>query len=256
MFHKHVQQSTIFALGLPILLEALILTLTPVRAAPQHLSHQLPPPPDTGTPTGNPTPGTTRPEAACPASSQPLTALMANNGRDQTHVEYPTLWFYVPYAATQIHRLEFLLLNRQETETIYRTTVQMMGNQPGLIKVTLPPQPQYALQPNQTYRWYLILDCQDDPMAEPDRVVDGWVRRSLPDIPLDVQITAKTEPVHFFYRDQGLWYDAIHHVAQQQMTRPGDRSLTQTWTTLLGELGHSEIAQAPFVESALLPPSD
>ena len=243
--------------GLPLVLGSLILSATPMGAQAQTLNSQrLPPAPDTGTPTGNPTPGTTRSGSTCPPASQPLTALVANNGSDLTHVAYPTLWFYVPYAAAQISRLEFVLVNRQETETIYQTVIQLQGDHPGLIKVTIPSEPQYALQPNQTYRWYLNLDCEPDVTVEADRLVDGWMRRRLPSAKLQTQITANTPSAHLLYREQGLWYDAIDHLAQRYREQPGDRTLSQTWITFMDSIGHGQVAQSPFLHSVQLPPTD
>ena len=74
-------------------------------------SQKPPKPPNTGTPSGNPRPGTTRPETNCPQTPQPLTALVANNGRDLTYSKFPTIWFYIPYTSEQISEMEFFLFD-------------------------------------------------------------------------------------------------------------------------------------------------
>ena len=246
------QLSTHSLLGFPLILGSLLLSSLPLRAQPQANPQLLPPPPDTGTPTGRSTPGTTRPETTCPSVNLPLTALMANNGSDLTHVAYPTLWFYVPYTAAQVSRLEFLLLNRQETETVYQTVIQLQENRPGIIKVTVPPQPQFALEPEQTYRWYLNLDCQPDRTTEPDLVVDGWMRRRLPSPNLQARVLATPERAHLIYQEEGLWYDAIDHLAQRSAAQPRDRTRTQTWVQFMDPLGHGQVAQTPFIKATSL----
>ena len=65
---------------------------------------------------GTPTPATTRGDtwANCPKTPKPLTALLANNGSDFTLSEYPTFWFYIPYAPERIGYMEFLLLDVED----------------------------------------------------------------------------------------------------------------------------------------------
>jgi Domain of Unknown Function (DUF928) len=203
----------------------------------QQNSSDPPAAPSTGTPSGNPTPGTTRPEATCPKTNKPLTALIANNGSDYTDSEYPTFWFYVPYDPNQISKIEFLLLNGKERQTIYRTAIRL-ADKSGIIKITIPSQPQYALKIDEDYRWYLLLDCNPDRSDEPDRVVDGWVQRK----PTNSQ--------------QALWYDRITDLAEQYAANPENRELQADWANLLESMGYGWVVPEPFVSSELLPPSD
>lgn len=207
------------------------------------IGQQRPAPPKTGTPAGNPRPGATRPALNCPKTPIPLTAIVANNGSDYTYSEHPTFWFYIPYQADQISHLEFLLLDNSERKTVYRASIKL-PNQPGILKITIPAEPQNALAINQNYRWRLNLDCAPDSTIEPDLVVDGWIRR-LPSV--DVQSNHQTHiPLQPYsvYIKNSIWYDAITNLAEQHFANPKDAKLSAAWTELLKHLGFAEVSKS------------
>jgi Domain of Unknown Function (DUF928) len=204
----------------------------------------LPKAPDTGTPSGNPTPATSRPEAACPKVQSPVTALVSNQGKDFTLSAYPTFWVYVPYTAAQLSHVEFILLSGNERQTLYQSTVQLT-DQPGMIKLSIPNDPKYALQPNQTYRWRLHLDCHPDKSADPDVTIDAWVRRVTPDAKLTAQLRSSSEPEQI-YRANQIWYDAIDQSADRHFANPANAKTQQNWQQLLQSLNLSEIQQVPL----------
>ena len=218
-----------------------------------YISSQLPKPPDTGTPSGNSTPATTRPRITCQETDKPLTALLANNGRDFTISEYPKFWFYIPYAPEEISYMEFLLLNGNERETIYHTAVKLK-EQPGLIEIAIPAEPQYALKVNENYRWRLNLDCEPEGTTEPDLVVNGWIRR----LPLTPQLENQLEAVkplqYSMYRDHFIWYDAIALLAELHFAEPENQEWSDAWANLWQSLDLPWVIQEPFADSELLPP--
>lgn len=215
------------------------------------IGQQRPAPPKTGTPAGNPRPGATRPALNCPKTPIPLTAIAANNGSDYTYSEHPTFWFYIPYQAEQISHLEFLLLDDSERTTIYRTSIKL-ASQPGIIKITIPANPQSALAVNQTYRWRLNLDCAPDTTIEPDLVVDGWIRRvAVGDAQLNDPAKAISQR-YLAYIKNSIWYDAITDLAERHFNRPEDAKLSATWTELLKELGFAEVSASPLVNFSLI----
>lgn len=218
-----------------------------------YILSQRPKPPDTGTPSGNSTPATTRPKTTCQETDKPLTALLANNGSDLTVSEYPKFWFYIPYASEEISYMEFLLLNGTERETIYHTAVKLK-KQPGSIEIAIPAEPKYALKVNENYRWRFNLDCEPDRTTEPDLVVDGWIRR----IPLTPQLENQLEAVkplqYSIYRDNFIWYDAIANLAELHFAEPENRELSDAWANLLQSLDLDWVIPKPFADSELLPP--
>jgi hypothetical protein len=209
--------------------------------------HATPPPkpPSTGTPKGNSTPGTTRPAVACKQTNKPLTALNANNGSDFTVSANPSFWFYIPYTQGDIKHANFLLLDGQESKTIYETEIKLAAKS-GLIKITLPAN---SLQANQNYRWYLMVNCRASRSDEPDAVVDGWIQRKM----LDTDLQANKSQKFIFYTTNNIWYDAINHVAEQHFKYSDNPEIQAVWNNLLKALGKEWVAQEKFVGNAIAP---
>ncbi|HBL11617.1 MAG TPA: hypothetical protein DD379_09455 [Cyanobacteria bacterium UBA11162] len=256
MITKISRQLTQLTFTIPLALITLLVSTPIVKIqGSQPKQSERPEPPETGTPSGDPTPGTTRPEATCPETSKPLTALLANNGSDFTVSEYPTFWFYVPYAPNQISTIEFLLLDERERKTIYQTSVKLT-ERPGLIKITIPSEPQYALKLNENYRWRLNLDCEPDTTVEPDLMLNGWIQRIPITSQLENQLEAVKPKEYIAYQDNGIWYDAITNLAQLHSADPENREFAQDWANFLESLGSNWVIQEPFVDSVLLPLED
>lgn len=195
----------------------------------------LPSAPSNGTPRqGNSTPAAVRQVLTCSETDQPLTALFANNGKDFTRSEYPTLWFYIPYSPDQISGMEFLLLDETETRTIFSTQVQS-EDIPGILSVRIPENPSYAMSLGKNYRWYLMLDCDPDGSIEPDLVVDGWIQRKPIDHPEDE-----------------LWYDAIDTLISRYRSNLNDPTLADGWSQILDSLGYGWIRDEPIVDAVLV----
>ena len=250
IYHLSIQVFCIITLTIATLLSNSSSLLGETRG---YISSQLPKPPDTGTPSGNSTPATTRPQITCQETNKPLTALLANNGSDFTISEYPKFWFYIPYASKEISYMEFLLLNGTERQTIYHTAVKLR-EQPGWIEIAIPAEPQYALKVNENYRWRFNLDCEPDRRTEPDLVVNGWVRR----IPLNPQLKNQLEAVkpqqYSIYRDNFIWYDAIALLAELHFAEPENQEWSDAWANLWQSLDLPWVIQEPFADSELLPP--
>ena len=188
------------------------------------------PPPNTGTPTGDSKPGTTRPQAMCKVTKKPLTAINANNGQDFTTSQFPSFWFYIPYSRQEIKSLEFVVNNEKETKTIYKTSVQLLDKS-GIINITIPSKQDYSLKVNATYRWYLNLKCKQNTDNEPDQVVNGWVKR---------------EPVN---SKEKIWHDYINNLAEQHFANPGNANLNRDWNKLLKAIHKEWVIQEKFVNS-------
>ncbi|QLE39991.1 DUF928 domain-containing protein [Nostoc sp. C052] len=218
---------------------------------PNLSANSPPPPPATGTPKGNSTPGTTRPEATCKQTNKTLTALNANNGNDFTNSPYPSFWFYVPYTQDDVKHADFLLLDGQEHKTIYHTAIKLAAK-PGLIKITLPTNSQNLLDPNQNYRWYLMVNCYTSHSDEPDVVVDGWIQRKIVDGDRWQNLQTDESQKLIFYTKNNLWYDAVNDVAELHFQYPNDAGIQAAWNNLLKQLNKESVAQEAFVGSIML----
>src|SRR4028118_88623 len=80
-------------------------------------------PPDKDPPPGRRVPGGDLDPLSrnCKKTSRPLTVLVPANSQGTITSERLTLWFYVPYDPEDISSAEFLVLNRDETEYVYKT---------------------------------------------------------------------------------------------------------------------------------------
>lgn len=189
----------------------------------------LPPAADTGTPEGNRTPGGTRPELAkdCKPTNRPLTALVPKNGNGLTTSEYPVFWFYIPYTPEDVHSVEFSLHDREEKTTLYRTNLQLTKT-PGIIGISLPPKSENSLKVNQSYHWYLTVNCKPKKASsENDIVLDGWVKR--------------------VEQSSNLWYDELTTLANQYLADPQNPQLKNAWLEKLKSVGLEEIARVPLI---------
>ena len=211
---------------------------------------ERPKPPQTGTPSGNTTPGTTRPEATCRQTSKPLTALVANQGQDFTLAEYPTFFVYVPYTAQEISSMEFLLLNKNQTKTIYQTSINLT-DRPGIIQIQLPSETANALETNTNYSWRFNLDCKPDKTMAPDLVLQAWIRRVPANRTLANQLGSDKSQEYLVYKHHNIWYDAIASLAQLHFANPDDSELTQAWQDTLKLLELDWVISEPLVNSEL-----
>jgi len=209
---------------------------------------QLPEPPQTGTPKGNRTPGTSRPPNSCPRELEQLTGIFANRGMDRTAAAHPKLWFYIPVSSADRAKveLEFVLHDSRERKTLYETKVALPP-QPGAIAVALPET--MALEPGKTYRWYLLVDCPKIEANEPPSfTIDGWIQRvDGQQPPLLTQDSTPQEMLdaYRFHRENDRWYDAIDLLAQLRAIEPNDDRVREAWDDLMAELDLDAIASVP-----------
>ncbi|MBD2430028.1 MULTISPECIES: DUF928 domain-containing protein [Fischerella] len=189
--------------------------------------------PDTGTPNGQRVPGGTRPGqiVACKQLDQPITALVPENAKGLTTAEYPSFWFYIPYRPQDIYSIEFSLHDQQEKTTLYRTFPKL-AKTPGIIGITLPPNPKNSLQLNQNYHWYFKVNCNSQAISQEDDVVlEGWVTRIQPN------------------SNDVIWYDELTNLAKNYMFNPNNSKIKNKWENLLKSVGLQGLASAPIVSS-------
>ncbi|WP_034937523.1 DUF928 domain-containing protein [Gloeocapsa sp. PCC 73106] len=206
----------------------------------------LPKVPETGKPETEARPGGTRTgnleDNSCnSATSLNPVSLLAQGSRDFTASEFPSFWFYLPYTQQQVENIEFILKNPEGEQIIYRTSVELT-NQPGIRKVSLPSQPEYALALDTDYLWELIIYCQANDTPNPDIKLEGWITR--------VEITGEetaVQPVYQSYIAQDILYDAVTQLAQLYHQNPDDQQYQADWKELLELLGYVDLIEKPLV---------
>jgi len=195
----------------------IVLPLTAQAQSAIHATTQRPP-----NPPSNPPPNQTRPggglnpdiSAMCTPQNESLQALIPVETPVLTASEHPTLFFYVPFGNDVVERAEFsMLVWPGELQRHYKAHI-LLPESPGIVGVTLPDAPEYALEEGQNYRWYLNVYCQDGRPQQPDLTVNGIVQR--------VTLTEGGDRQHQSSSPE-LWHDAlasaIEQLEQSQMTQ-------------------------------------
>ncbi|GAX38380.1 DUF928 domain-containing protein [Nodularia sp. NIES-3585] len=200
----------------------------------------------------------------CDAANQTVTALVPTyeNTLEQgkqavvpitqvwglTKAENPYFLFFVPYNASSIAKIEFVLQEQTDnkSKTLYRSYLKPPES-PGIISVNLPPS-EGSLQVGKMYHWFfkVWVQCAEKQPTKLD-YADGWVQRVHQNSTLTEQLKQATllEKVTL-YAANGLWYDAIITLAELRLTNPHNQTLLAQWTALLHSTDLEEIANQPL----------
>ena len=220
----------------------------------------IPPPPpiERGETSGRRQGGASR--GNCPSTEQPVTALVPAiwNSKQKSGGEArlekwesvwgktvsnaPTFWFYVPYSTPNLP-LIFVLQDNKGRKIYETTTTTSQDGGSGIIKVSLPTDGSVSLETEKLYRWYFVVDCNQD--APPQ--VDGWVQKvSLsPYLKQQIESASPLQRVAL-YAANGIWYDALNTLAQLRASKPRNPDLSAEWISLLKSIGLDAIASKPI----------
>lgn len=163
----------------------------------------------------------------------PLTALIPQSHWGKTIASHPTFWVYVPYSAQETPVGEFVLQN-ENRQDVYRVPFTLNGT-PGLVPVQLPDTAP-ALEPGKSYRWYFKVYCNQEKNNVPF-FVQGWVQRVAASDSLEQELATAGSRQDRVFVEQGLWYDAVSHLARLQQQQPQNQALQQAWQRLLSAKG-------------------
>ena len=189
-------------------------------------------PPDSNTKPG----GGLDPSKSCKSTNKVLTLLKPRRNPVLTTSSHPTFWFYIPYAPEDIKRGEFVLVTQDEKTLIYETSFQLPKT-PGIVNISLPASPNYALADGKFYHWYLRIYCQGNTNDRADLSVEGWVQR--------VAATAETERL-INAGAPDIWYDSLTRLGNLLLASPTDEKLRSDWNKLLESIGEKELSQEPL----------
>lgn len=231
---------------------------TPVSNNPDNLRvHfvQQPQLPDNGTPTGRRKGAAGRGNCVL---EKPLTALvpaieknLTEDGAKATYVwgktitEYPTFWFYVPYSATSLRSVEFVL--QEGEEDVYKAPVTLPKT-PGIVSLRLPST-EKPLEVGKMYNWFfkVNVDCASLQPSNGKDSVEGWVQRVELSSRLTKQLeTATPQQRIAIYAANGIWYEALSAIAD--LRKLETLTFKDYWTALLHSAGLSDIASKPIVQ--------
>ncbi len=181
---------------------------------------------------------------SCDPNSSALTALVPVENPVFTDSAYPTFLFYLPDAPEQVAYAEFILLGTDEKEEIY--AAQFVPTQSGVVSISLPEQPAYALEADQAYHWYFNLHCKTAKVDDENTpAVNGWIQRLSASESLDSPADSSPDSLNET-AVPAVWYDAIAQVAETLAASPTTESQI-LWENWLSAVGLSEIADEPVV---------
>lgn len=212
-----------------------------------------------GVPRGNRRGGGQR-DGSCPSVDIPLSALVPlqdDNGtlvaQGTTAADYPTLWFYVPYAIGASVPASLWVEEPESgsdpsADRVYYTQRQVLSLPPtpaGIVSIQLP-RTEPALTAGRTYRWLLVVQCSATDLSSNKVAALELSRVSQPSTitpsgqaSLDAQLDA--------YRQAGLWSEFITILAtaycedSARQRLPGD-GVTTEWSQMLQDIGLEAIA--------------
>lgn len=208
--------------------------------------------PRNGTPTGRRQGGARR--NGCPDLKEPVTALIPGEETVTESIsflaltvsEYPTFWVYVPELPIK-ERLGEFVFQDERGKNIYRTSLTL-PEKSGVIGISLPQNPQYALKQDNKYQWYFKVYCGNTQNTSDYYYVKAWVQRVALTPKLESELrTAKSEE-YIVYAVSQIWQDALTNLAQLRSTNSASSVLAQDWTDLLKAVGLEEFAGAPIVQ--------
>ncbi len=154
-----------------------------------------------------------------------------------TSAEYPTFWFYIPYALTTEDATQVswqLVLRDDQDNDLYQTTFALPeAMPPGIVGLQLSTKVA-ALAPGRNYRWYFLARCNDPWGDYEPTFVEGLIRRDALSSTLTTQLKRSTPWNRFLiYLDQRFWYDALTSLAEVRRLYPEDPVLVAAWTSVL-----------------------
>ena len=152
----------------------------------------------------------------------------------------PVLWFYLPAPLSEGRTAEFIVKGSQD-QLLYQGQLVGETDSSGIVSVSMP----LALDPDASYHWALILDCDDS-----DRTwVEGWVERRTADPLLTgtfAEASARNRAA--LYASHGYLQDTLTELAALHIAQPEDGAIAQDWATFLSDLDLLDLTAAPILD--------
>ncbi len=199
-------------------------------------------PPDRGSPPRT-ADGGTRGCSSFKPGEKALTPLTPPKHLALTTGEHPTFYWYIPQSPGKT--LEFSLLDSQDEQVLYKTTVSA-PSQSGIVSLSLPSNLP-PLQVGKQYHWYLVMAC-DTRDRTGDVAVDGWLERTAltPDLEAKLQTASPREQVAI-YAKAGIWYESLEALIQLRRNYPNDKEVATGWKALLNSVELGQFVEEPLV---------
>jgi Domain of Unknown Function (DUF928) len=181
--------------------------------------------------------------AQCIANQQKFQVLMPTAG--VTTSERPTFLVYLPESFAKF--LELGVETQDGSKEIYAKSFAI-PKKAGIVRLDLKDAKLPSLSPNQSYRWFVTLAC-DEVDRSNDAIASGVMQRVAPNAALSQKLAqTPRNQQHKVYAESGLWLETLASLDASRRARPNDVKLRSEWESLLKSVQLERLAQAPLVE--------
>lgn len=150
-----------------------------------------------------------------------------------TTQEQPSLFWYQSKPAQA--KFELTLLQENKVKPLIQVMVER-STKAGIQRLKLSDHGA-KLTPGVEYQWVVALVTDPDNRSS-DLVASGVIKRMEPAADLKQKITKATpESLAGIYAEAGIWYDALAVLSDQIEARPDDKSLRESRSDLLSQVG-------------------
>ncbi len=225
--------------GLSLLLGVFLFSSVAEAASPLRFKM-----PRRGAPTA--TGGLASRSAQCIANQKQFQILMpTQSDAGVTTSAQPTLLVYLPESSAKFLELE--LETQDGKKELYKKTFAV-PKQAGIVRLELKDAKIPSMNPNQSYRWFVTLAC-DEVDRSNDAIASGLVQRVTPDAALSKKLAnAPQQQYPKIYAESGLWLETLASLDALRRAYPNDAKLKSDWESLLKSVNLDRLAQAPLVE--------
>lgn len=228
----------------------------PISLTQKYLAQKVPD--NIGAPTGRRKGGATRDPKQCSSLEKPITALVPGGKSGEknksffasTVDQYLNVWLFVPQLTTPMKFGEFVLQDDNGNDILRKR--MSLPHKAGVIGISIPQNPQYALKENHKYQWYFQVYCGDREIPREYAYVDAWLQKVALTPNLQQQLQTTKQGKYTVYSKNHLWYDAVSDLAQLRTRNPNSKQLAQDWANLLKIFNLEEFVDVPIIKNYVL----
>ncbi|KST66380.1 DUF928 domain-containing protein [Mastigocoleus testarum] len=227
-----------------------------ISFAQKYLAQKVPD--NIGAPTGRRKGGATRDPKQCSSLEKPITALVPGGKSGEknksffasTVDRYLNVWLFVPQLTTPMKFGEFVLQDDSGNDILRKR--MSLPHKAGVIGISIPQNPQYALKKNHKYQWYFQVYCGDPKIPREYAYVDAWLQRVALNPNLQKQLETTKRGKYAIYSKNHLWYDAVSDLAKLRTRNPNSQQLARDWANLLKIFNLEEFVDVPIIKNYVL----
>jgi len=161
-----------------------------------------------------------------------------------TTQEQPCLYWYISKPTN--YSIELTVTEKKAVKPLVEKLLK--GPEKGGVQAVCLAQYDVSLQPNIPYKWYVTL-VTDAAQRSKDIMAGGIIEK----IEAQETVTSRLKSAEginapSIYAEEGLWYDAVGAISKMIEASPKDANLREQRTSLLKQVGLTEVADADEIK--------